>query len=110
MPIIGISSILSILYEQTVQQINKAPPPSCLLGPSKKALAESTTAKASPKAKPVRKVSKSVPKKPAAKEEPTSVAAEVKSSDKATAADVLGPDSGAPEAAKAEDAPAANEE
>ena len=51
-----------------------------------------------------------MPKKPATKEEPTSVAAEVKSSDKATAEDVLGPDSGAPEEAKAEEAPAASEE
>ncbi|MEK9783542.1 MAG: hypothetical protein VW312_02790, partial [Opitutales bacterium] len=76
----------------------------------KKALAESTPKKTTAKAKPARKVSKTVPKKPAAKEEPTSVAAEVKASDKATAADVLGPDAGTPEASEAKEASTSSEE
>ena len=59
----------------------------------KQALAESAPKKSVPQAKTPKKVSKSVPKKTVAPEEPTSAAAELKSSDKATAADVLGPDS-----------------
>ena len=69
----------------------------------KKALAEATTKKTSAKAKPAKakRVSKSVPKRPAPKAEPTSSVAEVKASDKATAADVLGPDSEASKTPKA---------
>ncbi|MDA7822405.1 hypothetical protein N9A58_02330 [Opitutales bacterium] len=61
----------------------------------KKALVEAAPKKTSTKVKPVKakKVAKSVPKRPASKEEPTAAEAEVKASDKATTADVLGPDS-----------------
>ncbi|NDH00435.1 MAG: hypothetical protein EBY43_05040 [Opitutae bacterium] len=46
----------------------------------------------------------------AAKEEPTSVAAEVKASDKATAADVLGPDAGTPEVGESKETATSTEE
>lgn len=97
---------MSKQYNKLIKRRRRA----AYLARRKKALAESAPAKATPKAKPARKISKSVPKKPAVSEEPMSVAAEVKSSDKATAADVLGPDAGAPEAVQAEEAPAATEE
>ena len=97
---------MSKQYNKLIKRRRRA----AYLARRKKALAESTPKKAAPKAKPARKVSKSVPKKPANKEEPSSASAEVKSSDKATAADVLGPDSSATEEAKTEGTPSASEE
>ncbi len=76
---------------------------SAYLSRRKKALAESAPLTPAPKAKPPKKASKSLPKPPVAREEPTSVAAEVKSSEKATAADVLGPDSEVAEATTVEE-------
>lgn len=58
----------------------------------KKALTEASSKKVSTKQTSVKKASKTVPKKPVAKDEVLSVAAEVKASNKATQADVLGPD------------------
>jgi hypothetical protein len=70
----------------------------------KKALAEAAPKKTSAKAKTAKakRVSKSVPKRPTTKVEPTIAKSEVKASDKATAADVLGPDSEASKTPKAE--------
>lgn len=97
---------MSKQYNKLIKRRRRA----AYLARRKKALAESAPKKAAPKARPAKRVSKSVPKKPAVQEEPSSATAEVKSSDKATAADVLGPDSGAPEAVETQEAPAASEE
>ena len=105
-----ISLASTFSYEQTIQQINQAQTPCSLLDSPQESSSVSTPKKTTAKAKPARKVSKTVPKKPAAKEEPTSVAAEVKASDKATAADVLGPDAGTPEASEAKEASTSSEE
>jgi hypothetical protein len=97
---------MSKQYNKLIKRRRRA----AYLARRKKALTETTPKKVAAKAKPVKKATKSVPKKPAAKEETTSAAAEVKSSDVATTEDVLGPDTGAPEAAKTEGAPASEAE
>ena len=97
---------MSKQYNKLIKRRRRA----AYLARRKKALAESAPKKAAPKAKPARKVSKTVPKKPAPKEEPTSVAAEVKASDKATAADVLGPDAENQEVVEAKEASTPSEE
>ena len=97
---------MSKQYNKLIKRRRRA----AYLARRKKELAKSANHQAAPKAKPTKKVVKSVPKKPSTQEEPTNSAAEVKSSDKATAADVLGPDVGIPETSQTDEAHAASED
>ena len=79
---------MSKQYNKLIKRRRRA----AYLARRKKALAEAIPQKPTTKSKTPRKATKSVPKPPAPKQEPTSAVAEVKASEKATATDVLGPD------------------